>query len=433
MVNVSFPNTLGNARIAFKGFLESIPGINVILPPPVSEETLEIGTKNSPDYVCLPFRSSLGDFIRTLEHNSVDIFLTVMDCGPCRYGLFYPIQEQILKDLGYDVSIITLQRDDFLKFKWLKTIERLSDEKSKFWRLLNIAEAGQNFLRKAKLVEDMEIMASYFRCRELSKGKTTEVFANLIKILTDISTLEEFNKFRIDMMSYFRAIQIDRDAKPLRVGISGEVHTIMEPTLNLDIIRRLGEAGIEVHYTQSLLDFLLHKLHLNFRRKEPENLGRSHLKLDIGGNALWSIGEYEMAIRKGFDGFIYVYPLMCMPGATARSIIEGIESSRIPVIFVSPNGRIGKIEIKNLETKIIEFRNLMERRWSKGMVTLPEKKYADEKSLINRVSIKSGPLLGEPFGALESFWNVFKDVNPVDFIKELIPDFSESGSESKSS
>ena len=201
MVNlkVSFPN-MGNAWVPFKAFLESFPGIEVILPPSMSKNTISLGNKYSPNGSCLPFISNLGDFIGTLKKEAVDVFLTLMDCGPCRYGIFHVVQEQILNDLGYDSSIIQLDREDILKFKWLREIEKLTLKRSKVQKIINRTEAIKNFLRKAKLVEDMENLEAYFQCRELRKGQTERTFNSLLLELDSSKTTESIREFRKNML-----------------------------------------------------------------------------------------------------------------------------------------------------------------------------------------------------------------------------------------
>lgn len=416
MVNlkVSFPN-MGNAWVPFKAFLESFPGIEVILPAPMSKNTILLGNKYSPAGSCLPFKSNIGDFIGILKKEAVDVFLSLMGCGPCRFGIFHVVQEQILHDLGYNSSIIQLDQEDLLKFKWLREIEKLTQKKSKFQKIFNRTEAIRNFARKAKLVEDMENLKSYFQCRELRKGQTERTFNSLLFELDNSKTTESIREFRKQMLISFKTIGIDQEFKPLKVSLIGEIHTLMEPALNYDLKRRLGEKGLEIHQNQSFLDWILHKAHFNFRRKGPEKLALEYLKLDIGGEALWNVGEYFQAIQKGFDGFIHVYPQKCIPEIIARNIIDSNSSQKIPVMFFSIDG-IGKE--KEIDNRITDFHNLLERRCLKGMTIAPIKKFSNEPSILEKAEAEYGSLHGDSMDVMRNVWNIFQDLNPLNFVKE---------------
>lgn len=108
-MKITFPH-MGNTYIAAKGLLEDL-GNEVVLAPRCSKRTLELGTKYSPESICLPLKINIGNYIESIEKGADTIIITG-SCGPCRFG-FYPIMEQaLLNDLGYDVNIISLDPPD---------------------------------------------------------------------------------------------------------------------------------------------------------------------------------------------------------------------------------------------------------------------------------------------------------------------------------
>ena len=54
-----------NAPIRY--LLENGVGVSCILPPRLTQRTMEIGTKYSPDFVCTSFKILLGSMIEALE------------------------------------------------------------------------------------------------------------------------------------------------------------------------------------------------------------------------------------------------------------------------------------------------------------------------------------------------------------------------------
>ena len=57
---VSFFPNMGNSWPVFKTFFEYMDA-EVILPDPMNRNDVKIGAKHSPEYVCFPFKTTLGD------------------------------------------------------------------------------------------------------------------------------------------------------------------------------------------------------------------------------------------------------------------------------------------------------------------------------------------------------------------------------------
>ncbi len=95
---VSFPN-MGYSWPAFKTLIECM-GVKVVLPDPTNREAVKIGVKYSPEFVCFPFKVTLGDFVSAIKKGA-DTLVMAIDCGPCRFGFYHAVQERILHDMGY--------------------------------------------------------------------------------------------------------------------------------------------------------------------------------------------------------------------------------------------------------------------------------------------------------------------------------------------
>lgn len=420
MVKLSFPN-MGNSWVAFKALLGSIPDVEVVLPPQITRETIDLGAKHSPEFVCFPFKVNIGDFILTHEKYGIDTFVTALDCGPCRFGFYHTVQERILKDLGYNFRIIPLDQADLLEFKWLKIFDELSTERNPLWKFIDITNAVRRFLLKAKYIEDMEKLESYFRCRELKKGDTTKIMKKMLNELDKANEISDLRNFRQQMHNAFRSIPIDEEKDPLKVVVTGEIHITLEPAVNLDIRKKLGELGIEVHQHLSLLDWVLHKFHVNYHRKELERLARPYLKMDIGGEAVWVLGEYLLAKKQGIDGFMHLYPFTCMPEVTARSIISAMDEPKIPALFFSFDEHSGT---EGMKTRLEAFMDLMEVRRRKGMKVKAEEKYAYDHSILEDVGMEGADGINGWTNEFNEIYNLVKNVNPMDVINTLIPGFN---------
>ena len=70
---ISFPH-LGDYYIPIEYLLKKITKLKVIPSPPITKKTIDLGSKYSPDFVCIPFKYNLGNFIETLD-NGANILL----------------------------------------------------------------------------------------------------------------------------------------------------------------------------------------------------------------------------------------------------------------------------------------------------------------------------------------------------------------------
>ena len=127
-MKVTIPN-LGNlTSIAGKSLLSNL-GHEVILPPPNTKRTLDLGVRYAPEYCCLPLKIVLGNFIEALEKGA-DTIITVGGWGPCRFGYYSEIQKMILKSLGYKFEMISLEVPHGNLIRMLNYVNRLRNKKS---------------------------------------------------------------------------------------------------------------------------------------------------------------------------------------------------------------------------------------------------------------------------------------------------------------
>ena len=331
---LSFPN-MGPNVYAFKTLFEQLD-INVVLPDPTNREAIKIGVKYSPEFVCFPFKATLGDLVSAIKKGA-DTLVMAIDCGPCRFGFYHAVQERLLRDMGYkNINVIPLDQADLLTFNWVKTLQELSGKKDLF-AYSKYIKAIIFFLKKAKLLDDIQTAEGLFRAYERNQGDTSDVFKTVINKLDQANTLKELRRFKSVIKEDFNRIDVDRTRTPLRVAIFGEIHISLEPFVNVDIRRKLGEMGCEIHQNLSLWDWVSHKFHLNFHRKWLEHLSHPYVPMDIGGECQWVLGEYIDRAQTGFSGAVHCYPFTCMPEVVARTIITNKLKKMydLPIIYFS--------------------------------------------------------------------------------------------------
>lgn len=352
---LSFPN-MGPNWVAFKTLFTALD-IDVILPDPTNREAVKIGVKYSPEFVCFPFKATIGDFKNALDKGA-DILVMAIDCGPCRFGFYASVQERILRDMGYkNFVMIPLDQADLLEFKWVKTLQEVTGRSDPFI-YSKFVKAVIFFVKKAKLLNDIQTAEGLYRAYERNQGDTTRVVKKLLVKLDETNTLKGLRNFKKVIKEDFTKIDVDKTRNPLKVAVSGEIHISLEPYVNLDIRRKLGEMQVEIHQNLSLWDWVVHKFHLNYHRKWLEHLAKPYVPMDIGGECVWVLGEYIDRARAGFDGFVHQYPFTCMPEVTARTIITNKLKKvyDLPIIYFSFDEQSG---MEGFRTRLEAFVDLM--------------------------------------------------------------------------
>ena len=112
---ISFPH-IGSYYIPVRYMLSKMTKSKILIPPLNTKKTIELGSKYSPSDICMPFKYNLGNYIEALE-NGANILIQAG--GGFRYGYYAELQEQILKDLGYNFKFINLIENNHISLKKL--------------------------------------------------------------------------------------------------------------------------------------------------------------------------------------------------------------------------------------------------------------------------------------------------------------------------
>lgn len=329
-MKVTFPH-MGGTYAAAKAFLEDM-GLEVIVPPFCNSKTLEIGVKNSPETICLPLKLNIGNFIQSIE-NGADTILITGSCGPCRFGYYGVVEKEILKDLGYDVNLIVIDPP-------LENIKSFMD-KIKIITNGNSTKAALKAFYKAynisRQLDEMDKMMFRIRPREKVAGSVKNIHNYYLKNMNKFHGSDQISGFIKDISEQIGEIEIDREIKPLRIGIIGEIYTVIEPFVNLYIEEKLGDLNVEVDRSMNVSQWLktnvIGKLSgLNFE-KQIEKAAEPYLKEMIGGHAKECIGNAVLYAREGYDGLIQLLPFSCMPEIVASSILPNLsQKENIPIM-----------------------------------------------------------------------------------------------------
>ena len=351
LTKVSLPH-MGNYLIAFKSLVEGL-GCEMVLPPPVTRRTIELGSRHSPEFVCLPFKINLGNFIEVLENGS-EVLLQAGRSGACRYGLYGEVQEQILRDLGYKFRMIDLFSGG-RQFNFISSIRSLVNGASMY----QVLKAGILTFLKIKFIDEVESKVRKLRAYEIEKGVSDSLMEESLKKLDDVQTIKEINLLKKEMWRKFGSVKLRENGSPIRIGIVGELYVVMETHANLDIERKLGKLGVEVIRPMCLSALLKYAV-FPFLSRRITREGKDFIHYELGAHAAHSVGHAVEFAREGFDGVIQVYPFTCMPEVSARAILGNVSRTLgIPILHFSFSEQTGEAGV---DTRIEAFVDMLERR-----------------------------------------------------------------------
>jgi len=363
-MKITFPH-MGNMYIPLKSILQDL-GLDVIVPPPISKKTLNIGVKYAPEFACLPLKLNLGNYIEACELGA-DTVLMAGGCGPCRFGYYAQIEESILKDIGYSMEFIVLEPPDRKITDVLGKIKKLAGKNS-WWDIFQAIRFGY---KKAKAVDDIEKASHKLRPREIDRGATDRVYQKALKAIDDSYTYDGLAFAMGQARVMFNEIAVEEQRNVLKVGFVGEIYTLLEPFANQDLERRLGYLNVEVDRSVYLSEWVNNHICGGMlqggrkRREEVLRLAHPYLCHFVGGHGQETIGSTVYYAESGYDGVIQAFPFTCMPEIVAESILPDISLEKnipcLTLIMDEQNGTSG------VQTRLEAFVDLMEQRWGQAM------------------------------------------------------------------
>jgi predicted nucleotide-binding protein (sugar kinase/HSP70/actin superfamily) len=346
-MRVAFPH-MGNAYIALSALLENL-GAEVIVPPRPTRRTIELGSIHAPEFVCLPFKVNLGDNLHALDMGA-DTLAMVSGMWACRFGYYGRVQHQILKDEGYQFSSILLGRES-LSSVYNRFRETAEGNLARAW-----LHAIRAFRSKAVAVEELEVKAREIRPWERDRGDTTKALTTALELLHSAKGLKATDLALDEGRELLGGVELEKSRdEPLRVTVLGELYVVLEPALNFDIDRKLGEMGVTALPVLSVYRWLFRSLRIDPRIRVDERLAcrlaRPYVALDLGGEEHMTIAGTIRAAKKRHDGVIHLYPFTCMPENICRTILPRLETEYdIPIMSLcldehaSPTGIATRLE-----------------------------------------------------------------------------------------
>lgn len=334
---VSFPH-LGNYYVPILFLLKRLLKQEVRMAPPITRNTIELGVKNSPDFVCIPFKYNLGNFIEALEQGST---ILLQAGGGCRYGYYAEVQEQILKDLGYHFKFYAMLNQRYFAPTYLYKVFKKINPKLSFHRYAYYTLLG------LKMIIDMDKIDQYIRKNigfEVKEGSFETLQKQMLKEFSKIHSFTKLHKTYLKYKRKFKKIPINKPEHCLKIGIIGELYTSMEPFSSYFLEKELAKMKIEVKRFTNLTYLLLQK------KRETKKLLKkipNYCKYTIGADGMDNVARCKILKEEGFDGVIHIKPFGCTPEIGAIPIIDRIcHDENLPIIYFSFDSNTSEVGIK---------------------------------------------------------------------------------------
>ncbi len=333
-MRVTFPH-MGTLWIVVKTLFEAI-GQDVVVPPPITQKTIALGVRHSPEMACFPLKVNMGNFIEGLERGA-DTILMAGGSGPCRFGYYAQVQREILKDLGYSFNMIAVDPPDGDWRTFWARLRPLLGGKQPGWK--EGLETALLVWEKLKALDDVHHLVLETRPFEKRSGAVTRCHDLFLREMAELRDRKAVRSLTAETHAEMSSLR-EAGKNPLRVAMLGEIYMCLEPTVNMHLEKLLGEMGVYVERTiylsHWLRDHILADPRRILARRSFKKCASRYLDHFVGGHGWESVGKTVRYAREGFDGVVHLFPFTCGPEVIAQGILLRVSRDYdIPVLSLS--------------------------------------------------------------------------------------------------
>jgi len=348
---MTFPH-MGDYHVAIRS-LADLTGAEVVVPPRITRKTIELGARHSPEFVCVPFKYNLGNFIEALDRGAN---VVIQVGGGCRFSYYAEIQETILHDLGYEFDFIRLEGGANI----IEIVKEFKRKVAPDSSLARISLAMWRAYRKGEAIDEVQDYIRKNLAFETESGALRAIEAEFLRTLATIDTRKQTDKLLAETMKLLQAVPLDKPEKPMRVLVVGELYVVMEPYSNYHVEDELARNGVEVHRHLDITTLIKHSITHKTHIEHMKEMASPYLTSHIGAEGTESVAYTLDALSKGFDGVVHLKPFGCMPEVNAMSALQRISREHtFPILFVSCDSQSAEA---GLRTRVEAFCDMLRLR-----------------------------------------------------------------------
>jgi len=348
---ISFPH-MGNYSAVFEQMFGRLFEDAIVRPaPPITRKTVELGERYSPDFVCSPFKYNLGNYIEALDAGANLLFQTGMGC---RYGYYGELQEQILRDMGYRFRFACLSREHSRPLAVYRTLRELGCNLPAH----KIAGAIHLAISSIRAMDWIEYWMRENIGFESVSGGCEAVHQDFLSKIKRIENMAQLRAAAAHCQKSLSSVKLEKPPRPLRVGMVGDLYTLMEPSSNFYLEKRLASEGVSVSRAMGVW-FLL------FGRSNARSLRQSggYLRYPVGANGVDSVSQSLAYARDGYDGILHIKSFGCIPELNAGPALTALSRrEKIPILSLSFDTHTGEIGV---QTRLEAFTDMLKMKHQK--------------------------------------------------------------------
>lgn len=363
---VGFP-VLGNYYIPIYNFLNNIVDkelVEVLMPNKITDETIVKGAKVSPDFVCVPFKYNMGNYIEAIEKGAN---VLIQAGGGCRYGYYFELQEQILKDMGNDFIFISFLEEEGLNIKKLYNKLKILNPNLRF---SEFCYQGGLAVSTVKIMDDFETYMRNNYNLQINGNEFDKIEEKMLNDILKINTLSKLVKFKNKYAKKLKQVDLRKISKEdIKIGIVGELFTSMEPFSSFFIEKELIDYKCIVKRYTTVTYLLLQK---NFAKKKIMRQAKKYIDYHFGADGPETIAHTLELIDKNYDGVIHIKPFGCSPEINAMPILQKISREKnIPIMYLTFDEQTTSTGIK---TRIEAFYDMLKMKKDQNYANIKEEK-----------------------------------------------------------
>lgn len=325
---VSFPQ-FGNYNLLFEYFIKHGMDAEYIAPPPITKRTMELGNLNSPDYVCTPFKFTLGCFLEAIEAGA-NTLVQVGGIVACRLKYYGSLQEEIIKSLGYnDVSFVNLGKADSENpASFLTLLKKINPHFS----IAHLLRTGITVVAMLRKIDDLHLFVTRRIGFENNKGDFKREFDRFKEKLRNTpNNIFAVNKIYRESLKRMEQIPVTLPEKPLRVAVIGEFYTAMDDFSSHNIEMKLAKYGMVVERRLNLSNTVIH-----YSAPKMRAYIKDYVTYDLGITTSSNINFALRCAKDGFDGIVQLKSFGCTPEIDDMPVLRNISADYdMPILFFS--------------------------------------------------------------------------------------------------
>jgi predicted nucleotide-binding protein (sugar kinase/HSP70/actin superfamily) len=292
-------------------------------------ETLALGAAVSPDSACLPFKATMGHFVKAALEG-VEYGVMVNSVGTCRLHYYRAVQQKLLEERGINMRLFGLGYDGVKP----PLIRHFDPDLGPFLR------SAVRAALKIAAVDRIEKHAWRTRPLERTPGETTRAMNECLADLARSRTAPEIRAVNRAVAPRFARIAVDPSRRPLRVALVGETTVLRDRFLNHNMEEVLGGLGVETRNFFLLGAELRNIFNVGLWSRNSrwalKRVARPYLDSLVGGHALDSVAHTLRCAREAYDGVVHLAPTGCMPEVSIRPILRRVSrDTGLPVLEFS--------------------------------------------------------------------------------------------------